>query len=66
MKRDLCTAEIEAWELGEARHSRARVIESQRQAQPPTSAAKVAVVIGIALPLLIAGVVALVRHLVRS
>lgn len=66
MKRDLCTAEIEAWELGEARHSRARVLEAHRQVQAPTSAAKVAVVIGIALPLLIAGVVALVRHLVRS
>lgn len=66
MKRDLCTAEIEAWELGETRHSRARVLEAHRQSQAPTSAAKVAVVIGIALPLLIAGVVALVRHLVRS
>lgn len=66
MKRDLCTAEIEAWELGEARHSRARVLEAQREAQAPTSVRKVAVVIGIALPLLIASVVALVRHFIRS
>lgn len=66
MKRDLCTAEIEAWELGEARHSRARVLEAHRQEQAPTPARTVAVVAAIALPLLIAGVVALVRHLVRS
>ena len=66
MKRDLCTAEIEAWELGEARHNRARVLEAHRQAQALTSTAKVTVVIGIALPFLIASVVALVRYLVRS
>jgi hypothetical protein len=65
MKRDLCTAEIEAWELGEARHSRARIVEEQRR-QEAVGLRTLAIVFAVALPLLIAGVVALVRSLVRS
>jgi hypothetical protein len=65
MKRELCTAEIEAWELGEARLSHARIAEEQRRHEA-TSLHTLAIVFGVALPLLIAGVIALVRFLVRS
>ena len=67
MKRDLCTAEIEAWEMGEARHSRARVIEAQRkQEAAPTSFSTVLAVFITGLLIALPSLAWLVRYLVRS
>lgn len=66
MKRDLCSAEIEAWELGEARHSRARVLEALRQEEAPTPFSTVLAVFIVGLLIALPSLAWLIRYLVRS